>query len=102
MLMKTNVLLDGVSDEMWLGALKVDAVYRRLFGGEVVITSAKDGTHGENSLHYSGNAMDFRTRDIQPALRAYFASVVAAKLKGEFDVVLEHDHLHVEYDPDER
>ena len=62
--------------------------------GEMVVTSGKDGKHGENSLHYKGRAVDLRTRD--------FTDIWATKLrmalgKG-WDVVVESDHIHVELD----
>ena len=66
-----------------------------------VITSANDGKHSTASLHYSGNAFDLRIwafKENPAALRA-FASRCAAALGRDFDVVLESDHLHVEYDP---
>ena len=95
-----NVDLDGVSDEMWSAALKVDRLTKNLFGREAIITSALDGVHGEGSLHYSGNAMDFRTRDFTAYLKGLYRKETANALGPDFDVVLERTHLHIEYDPD--
>jgi len=94
------VLLDGVTDNMLQAALIIDAIMQRYLGTEAVVTSAKDGVHGDNSLHYVGNAMDFRTRDMKPTMRKLMRDIIATKLGNDFDVVLESDHLHVEYDPE--
>ena len=74
------------------------------FGVILVITSgcegeSGDGVHGEGSLHYSGEAVDVRTRDLPVWLRKPFRAVVAYRLGGSYDVVLESTHLHVEHDP---
>ena len=65
----------------------------------VVITSGRDSRHGKGSLHYMGNAVDLRIR----ALTAFNAAAVAEELADclgdQYDVVLESDHIHVEFDP---
>lgn len=69
------------------------------YGYDCTITSAMEGEHSKNSLHYVGRALDFRTRDIL----SYNADAIVERAKGalgpDFDVVLEKTHLHVEYDP---
>lgn len=70
-----------------------------------VITSANDGTHMQGSLHYTGLAVDLRTRDLAPATIALLAAKLRARLNGNentnlpYQVVLETTHVHVEYDP---
>jgi len=70
-----------------------------------VITSANDGTHMVGSLHYAGLAVDIRTRDLAPATIAQLAAKLRAHLNGQentnrpYQVVLETDHVHVEYQP---
>jgi hypothetical protein len=98
--MKMNVLLDGVSDEMMHAAAIIDNAMQRYLGAEAVITSGKDGVHSRTSLHYSGNALDFRTRDMKPTMRKLMRDIIAEKLGKDYDVVLESDHLHVEYQPE--
>lgn len=63
------------------------------------ITSANDSKHKKNSLHYSGKALDFRSKHIHAARKKKWADGIRANLGPAFDVVLESDHLHVEYDP---
>ncbi len=70
-------------------------------GYDTTITSCLDGVHSVNSLHYKGKAMDFRTRHLPDlTLKRVVRDDIAAELGGEFDVVLESTHIHVEYDPD--
>ena len=66
---------------------------------ELVLTSAKEGPHGENSLHYTGRAFDFRTRDLTDTEQENWATLCRLRLDAEFDVVLEKTHLHVEFQP---
>ncbi len=78
----------------------VSSVYREM-GIECVITSGRDGVgvHREGSLHFSDRALDYRTRDVPSPIRATLAKKIADRLGAEYDVVLEKDHLHVEWDP---
>ncbi len=77
-----------------------DAVYRLLAGRECVVTSFNDGKHGRDSLHYEGMAADLRTRDLPLHQKlAVFHALRALLEPLGFDVVLESDHIHLEYDP---
>lgn len=69
-------------------------------GHNLVITSGTDSTHGPHSLHYSNNAIDIRTRDLPPELQsAIFVELKSALDNLGFDIVLEKDHIHLEFDP---
>ena len=96
--LKKGVSLNGVQPEMAVAFSVILNVYHRL-GHNCTITSCTDGTHSAGSRHYIGLAMDFRTRDIPDHKRAQLRGAVASSLGDEFDVILEDDHLHVEFDP---
>jgi hypothetical protein len=64
---------------------------------EMTITSAKDGVHMKNSLHYSGNAIDIRSRDMRNPNTT--KNTIKTALGAKFDVIYEIDHIHIEYDP---
>jgi len=66
---------------------------------DCVITSASDGKHGPNSLHYSGQALDLRTRHIHGQGLQLVVDKLREALGSQFDVVLESDHIHLEFDP---
>ena len=78
---------------------KLDAAHRRVVKREGYITSLMDGTHSHKSLHYSGRAVDFRTRDLSALEVSHLAAALKADLGPPFDVVVEETHLHVEWDP---
>ena len=103
-------LLTGYVARLWTGGGM----------GAFVITSARDGAHMEGSKHYSGNAVDIRTKAwLKPdGLHKEEVSVFVKSLRaraGAFglDVHLHPEddirlklrqrpaHLHLEYDPQE-
>jgi hypothetical protein len=76
----------------------VNSVYKKNMY-ELVITSVSDGVHKADSKHYEGLAFDCRTRDLSTRATIDIVDDCRAALGKDFDVVLEKDHLHVEYDP---
>ena len=70
------------------------------YGYETVVTSLADGRHSRGSKHYVGFAGDFRTRHCTAAHQELIRAESADRLGDDYDVVLEADHLHVEYDPE--
>jgi len=76
---------------------------------ECAITSVCDGKHGQGSIHGSGSAFDVRIKNLDgnsgdiSKMDVEIASHIVADLKHvlgpQFDVVLESDHIHIEYDP---
>ena len=72
---------------------------------KITVTSARDGKHSKYSLHYSGEAIDLRTKDIkEQGLIPYIADLMAIMLKFslpeyEWAVIDESDtkqHLHLQ------
>jgi len=80
-------------------ARRIVASVWQSFGYTVTVTSGYDGTHQAQSKHYEGLAEDYRTRDVTPSDLARMVPLVTQRLGSLYDVVLESDHLHVEYDP---
>jgi len=94
--LKDGVSLVGVQWQMFKAAIIAEAVYRE-YGTELVITSANDGKHKEGSLHYKGLALDLRTWTLNGREVMVHAKLQRA-LGDQYDVVLEKDHIHVEWD----
>jgi len=69
----------------------------RKHGQELIITSMLDGKHMANSLHYKGLAVDLRIWDLHH--KDSCVSKMQTALGSEYDVVLESDHIHLEFDP---
>ena len=72
------------------------------YGLTATLTSANDGIHMEGSLHYKNLAWDFRIWGIpDPKIAAAELHRCLNAKHQDYDVVVESDHIHVEYDPKE-
>lgn len=71
------------------------------FAGECWVTSLNDSGHMQGSKHYTDEAADFRTRGLKTSDIERWAKVCKRRLGRSYDVVVESDHLHIEYDPKE-
>jgi hypothetical protein len=98
MMLKVGVKLERLTPQMVLGHTIIGQAIAEA-GFRCVITSGSDGDHMVGSLHYAGNALDYRTRAMTGVQQAALAKTCRERLGADFDVVLEADHLHVEYDP---
>ena len=61
----------------------------------MVITSTYEGSHSEGSLHYANLAVDIRKNKAK--VLSY--KEIKQALGKDYDVILEGDHIHIEYDP---
>ena len=68
-------------------------------GKHCIVTSAWDSQHRPGSLHYVGCAFDLRTRHLDDIEASAVADEIRNRLGRDFDVVLESDHIHVEWQP---
>lgn len=69
-----------------------------VLGFDITITSANDSKHMNGSKHYEDLAYDLRTRDLSKEQTQLLAQDIKARLGPAYDVVVEKDHIHVEYD----
>lgn len=108
---KDGVKLKFVVPQMAIALSVVDGILNQ-FTPNTIITSANDLTHMKGSLHYAGQAFDFRTHDIvllskyrdRTEMLEDLKRTVKENLGGEFDVLIEdasgpNEHMHVEWDP---
>lgn len=65
---------------------------------EVVITSGTDGEHMKGSKHYTGDALDIRISNLSLSNLKALMTGLATRLGDNYDIILEKDHLHIEYD----
>ena len=108
MTLKQGVKIEGIKPECIVGLMIVDRYFAE-HKVDFVVTSVKDGKHGENSLHYGGYAFDARLRHLDgntgdissedKVLAMMYAKDLKERMGGLFDVVVEGDHFHFEYDP---
>lgn len=98
-MIKPGVDLRGLVPQMAVAYSIALYLYHEKFGVPCVVTSGSDGKHGPNSLHYKGKALDFRTNNLRgPQVHPIYLALKEA-LGAQFDVVLEDDHIHCEFDP---
>jgi uncharacterized protein YcbK (DUF882 family) len=92
-----NVLLvkDGVTPKNLVIAAAAANVASEL-GCTIMITSGTDGVHKVGSFHYTGEALDFR---LPPVPIHLFVAAMQQHLGRAYQVIVETDHIHVEYDP---
>lgn len=98
----STVRIRGMSPELLFAIVQIEAAARSLNRDyEPTITSCIDGPHSWASLHYRGDAVDIRTRDLPPGMDvAILAEAIRDRLTHrEYDVVVEKDHIHVEFQP---
>ena len=102
--LKPGVRISKLTPPMALGNQVVHCVYSE-HSYPCIITSGEDGRHSPKSLHYSGNALDYRTKNIVSIKeKMRVLAVCRERLGKNYDVLLEclnrpNEHLHVEYDP---
>lgn len=98
MIFKSGVKLFGLKSETLAAMIAVDGAYNDL-GHDLVITSVRDGQHSRTSLHYVGYAFDCRIHGINPERLSELVQLIRESLTDEFDVILEKDHIHIEFQP---
>jgi hypothetical protein len=93
--LKTGVRAAGIRPEIVLAIQIAEGIWQAQ-GCELVVTSLTEGHHSRTSLHYAGAAVDFRIwyLDAELARRE-----LADALGDDYDVILEKDHIHCEFQP---
>jgi len=95
MLIKAGVDISRLNREIRRALPKIQSVIDEV-NEELIITSTYEGTHGEGSLHYHNDAFDMR----YPGMNTVgVEKAIKQKLGPKYDVVLEGDHIHIEWDP---
>lgn len=99
-LIKSSVQLRYLKPQMIIALIVATEIYRN-YQLNLVITSGDDSdkVHMANSKHNTGLALDFRTRDMNQTVKNSIVANLRACLNSEYDIVLEKDHIHIEYDP---
>ena len=97
MRLKDDVRVRGISPEAIVALIVIQELYAAR-GYECMVTSITDGDHMSGSHHHTGNAIDFRTVHVSRSGVEIIADEARVRLPG-YDIVIEGDHLHVEYDP---
>jgi len=95
MLVKAGVDISRLKRKIRRTLSLVHSVFRK-YGIEMVVVSTYEGDHDPSSLHYANDAYDVRWKVEYPS---EIINEIRKKLGKDFNVVLEKDHLHIEYNP---
>lgn len=88
----------AVKEEICKAMFLMDQEHKLMTDGiHAHYTSIVDGLHSRNSLHYVGLACDLRIWYL-PKLAPFIDSITLL-LGEDYDIVLEKDHIHVEFQP---
>lgn len=102
---KAGVSRDGLKVPLRQKLQDIGAAYHGVTRQIMRITSTTDGTHMAGSKHYNGEAIDVGIRSsstfqfFSKAIQIALVAAIKAVLGADYDVVLESDHIHIEYDP---
>ena len=97
MKMKAGVVLWPLREEMRPALIVAGKVYKK-YGRELLITSGLEGNHSDGSLHPYGYAIDTRIWYWRKKTQKKVADEIREELPFPFDVVLEKNNIHIEYD----
>jgi len=95
MLIKAGVDISRLRPEIRKRLSGIAAIMLSCDNEELVVTSTYEGTHSAGSLHYANLAIDIR----RSTSMAYSLKEIKRHLGDDYDVILEGDHIHIEYDP---
>ena len=96
---KEGVTGNGLQESITSIEDTVDGVFNDLAGRDAFVTSTTEGTHGPDSLHYSGDAIDLRTRDLSSSQINTITNRLRNEVGPNYDVIYHDRHIHIEYDP---
>ena len=88
-----------LSREITAGLITFDDISKSMFDIETVITCGIEGLHSKYSLHPLGRAVDLRIWAYDSAQLDALVNEVRERLGKDYDIVIEKDHVHMEYDP---
>ena len=98
LMLKPGVRVTGIRPEILLAVIAAERVYQEA-GADCMAPACVDGKHMAGSFHYAGAAVDLRTHNVAPAELNKLLARIRECVGGDYDVILEIDHLHLEFQP---
>jgi hypothetical protein len=98
---KPGIRLLGVHHLALHAAYVADPIWMAAGAPETVITSGSEGVHSPGSSHYRGMAIDLRTNTLPAEKVKEAVAALKRALGADYYVLLEADHCHAEYRPQE-
>lgn len=100
--LKRGVKVGGIQPEILLAVIIGNSLFDSLHIPFIVTSGLDSSVHMTTSLHYKGQAIDIRLPSFYnptPNLDSNLTDSLRNALGEGYDVVLEKDHIHIEYDP---
>lgn len=98
MKVKTGVSVAKCKGVMFHAAIVAEQVFRHFGYAEAIITGGDEDGH-RTRKHPDGEALDFRIWYLAKESVVAIADEIRRRLPEDYDVVVEADHIHVEWDP---
>jgi len=96
--LKSSVNPSQIKPEVLLALQVALTIWDRQSEPVLTITSIADSKHGPASLHYVGYAVDIRIRELRSDPKL-LSDALRDSLVDDYDVILESNHIHLEYQP---
>jgi len=98
--LKKGVNPIGLRPELLLALIVADQIWKEN-GFHFVVTSLNDSKHSRTSLHFDGKAADLRIWDIPSPKLKEMTKELHKRLgdNPDYDIIIEKDHVHMEYQP---
>lgn len=96
---KDGVSVNGIKKETITLIGILNCYFYIFINKPFVITSCTDGKHMKGSKHYSGYAIDIRSRHLDNLEIVKLVNWFEINHGLKYDMVVEKDHIHIEYDP---
>lgn len=98
---KPGVDFSGLSQEI-VEAVWQASTHFAAMNLDMIVTSGRDGKHKPTSYHYSGDAVDFRSKHVPRSKVVHLRDAIAKHVGPRYDVLLENlggeqEHYHMEY-----
>jgi len=98
-----SIGLQSLCPQIVLALIIVDQIMKQA-GQEALITSINDAKHGKSSLHYSGAAVDLRSKWFTHPEQVIALCKEALGNSPDYDMIYEgkgkiYEHFHLEYQP---
>lgn len=102
--LKPGVRIHGIRPELVLAISVAEGLWMAAGAPALVITACIEGQHTAASKHYTGCAVDFRTKNLPEGKAATVRQALMAALGDDFFVLHENagganEHVHVHWEP---
>ncbi len=95
---KQGASVFNLKPEMVMAYFIACGVYNK-YGHDCILTEGTGARHSKGSQHPLGYAIDLRISNLHPEEITKITDLIRASLAGEYQVILETDHIHIEFDP---